>query len=456
MARLLHSLNRGSVSFAIGNFDGIHLGHQESCATSRVAPRSRRRSHRAYVRRPAPLKFFAPTLLRSVFQRTTSARHGFAWFGSIAVVIVYFGTFACLPRIRTFCETCLRALLVGRKTPLRPHKQRRRHRVARTTPAKTALKSSSFRPVIYHGEIVSSTVIRREIPTVMSRMLASARTAPSSSLVRSFLEKASAIASLFDLNLQPEQELLLPGRLHHADFSSTAKQSRRSVTNIACAPLSTHIPDLRNTPPRRTERVRNKTHRNQILEALREEKKFRVPEELRAPDSLSDIRRTSSFRACAFSAPYREARPWPLSLSVCHPASAECSRTDPVQDSACLFLVTRHCFCANGCFMAENTRSATLIIRLKSENQAPPRKAGGKLRTQLQFSHFRCRRVLRADQERLLAKCARPTPGEVRPLRPARRYEGLAAFVGTGSRVAAANVSAAKSTLISRRPPSRG
>src|SRR5229473_7518729 len=74
-------------------------------------------------------------------------------------------------------------------------------------------------------------------------------------------------------------------------------------------------------------------------------------------------------------------------------------------------------------------------------NQAPPRQAGASLGTQLQFSDFRCRRLLRRRPGTYAGGNApgRP-PGEVRPLRAARRHEVLAAFLGHGSGVAAAEM----------------
>jgi len=152
-------------------------------------------------------------------------------------------------------------------------------------------------PVQYHGEVVSSTIIRREVAAgdvshagrLLGRPFAlTGEVVPGTGTGRKFYVST--------LNLAAEQELI-PARgvyITRTVFEGETC-SHRSVTNIGVRPtfnglslsVETHLLDFQpETTPKRIE-VR-------FWERLREEKKFSGPEELRA-QIASDIARANQF-----------------------------------------------------------------------------------------------------------------------------------------------------------------
>jgi len=154
-----------------------------------------------------------------------------------------------------------------------------------------------IRPVAYRGEIVSSTVIRREIA-------AGNVTHASLLLGRPFALTGRVVSgtgtgtrfTFPTLNLAPEQELL-PARGVYVTRTvlEGSDKSYRSVTNIGMRPtfngsslsVETHLLDFSAPIESRCIEVR-------FWKRLREEKKFAGPEELRA-QIARDIARASRF-----------------------------------------------------------------------------------------------------------------------------------------------------------------
>jgi riboflavin kinase/FMN adenylyltransferase len=163
--------------------------------------------------------------------------------------------------------------------------------------AKNSFEVVIIPPVEYHGEVVSSTIIRREVAEgdvshagrLLGRPFAlTGQVVPGTGTGRKF--------TFPTLNLAAEQELL-PARGVYITRTVLKGEtcSHRSVTNIGVRPtfngsslsVETHLLDFQpETTPKRIE-VR-------FWERLREEKKFSGPEELRA-QIAADIARAGKF-----------------------------------------------------------------------------------------------------------------------------------------------------------------
>jgi riboflavin kinase/FMN adenylyltransferase len=165
------------------------------------------------------------------------------------------------------------------------HKQAGNVKLLQELGSKSGFAVVVIPPVQYHGEIVSSTIIRREVAEgdvshagrLLGRPFAlTGQVVPGTGTGRKF--------TFPTLNLAAEQELLPARGVYITRSVFEGKNcSHRSVTNIGMRPtfngsslsVETHLLDFHpETTPRRIE-VR-------FWERLREEKKFSGPEELRA------------------------------------------------------------------------------------------------------------------------------------------------------------------------------
>jgi len=294
-------LNRGSV-LAIGNFDGIHLGHQEILRD--VARRAALSGDvaTALTFEPAPLKVLRPD---SAPKRLSTNDQRTAWFRVVGLESAVVQSFTLeLSRLSAeeFVQQILvdqlrlRALLVGENFRF-GHKQAGDTALLVQLGAKHGFEVIVVPPVIYHGEIVSSTVIRREIAdgdvSHAGRLLG-----------RPFVLTGSVVSgegighrfTVPTLNLQPEQELLpAPGVYITRTLLDGETRSRRSVTNIGMRPtfngtsltVETHLLDA----PKEFETKRIEIR---FWKRLREEKKFSGPAELRE-QIARDIARAHQF-----------------------------------------------------------------------------------------------------------------------------------------------------------------
>ena len=282
-------LHRSSV-LAIGNFDGIHLGHQEilrdvvqrAAVSGDVAT--------ALTFEPPPLKVLRPEIAP---KRLSTPEQRLTWFrvvGLESAVVQSFTRELSLLSPEDFVEQILvrqlrvRALLVGENFRF-GHKQAGNTALLKELGMPHGFEVIVAPPVIYHGEIVSSTVIRREIAdgdvTHAGRLLG-----------RPFVLTGEVVSgagighrfTVPTLNLVPEQELL-PARGVYITRTllDGETKSRRSVTNIGLRPtfngtslsVETHLLDAPATFETRRIEIR-------FWKKLREEMKFASADELRA------------------------------------------------------------------------------------------------------------------------------------------------------------------------------
>jgi riboflavin kinase/FMN adenylyltransferase len=280
---------RGSV-LAIGNFDGIHLGHQAILRATVVRAQQGGDVATALTFDPSPRKVLRP---ESAPPRLSTNAQRMDWFGALgleaAVVLPFTLELARLSPEDFVGEILvrglrLRAVLVGENFRF-GHRQAGDVKLLRELGTRHGFEVVIIPPVVYKGEIVSSTVIRREIA-------AGDVTHASCLLGRPFVLTGEVVRgtgtgrrfTFPTLNLAPEQELL-PARgvyVTRTLLEGEAK-SRRSVTNIGVRPtfngsglsVETHLLAY-------SEEITAKRIEIGFWKRLREEKKFSGPEELRA------------------------------------------------------------------------------------------------------------------------------------------------------------------------------
>jgi riboflavin kinase / FMN adenylyltransferase len=280
---------RGSV-LAIGNFDGIHLGHQAilkqavelAAKTSAVAT--------ALTFEPSPLKILRP---ESAPKRISTPEQRLEWFRAVDVesaVVLPFTVELSKLTPQEFVERILvgelqvRAVLVGENFRF-GHKQAGNTALLDQLAAANGFEVIALAPVEAHGEVVSSTVIRREIAA--GDVAQAGRLLGRPYVLTGEIVSGTGTGRKFTfptLNLRPDQELLpAPGVYITRTLLVGETTSRRSVTNIGVRPtfngatltVETHLLDFnQDIRPRRIEL--------RFWKRLRSEKKFSGPEALRA------------------------------------------------------------------------------------------------------------------------------------------------------------------------------
>ncbi|MGH9741117.1 MAG: bifunctional riboflavin kinase/FAD synthetase [Candidatus Acidiferrum sp.] len=281
--------NRGS-ALAIGNFDGIHLGHQAILRACIARARDLQAVSTVLTFDPTPQKVLRPESAPLRISTTGQRLDCFAALGVNAAVVLPFTHELAKLSPQQFVYQILirdlhvRAVFVGENFRF-GHKQSGDVSLLIQLGAERGFAVVVLPPVIYKREIVSSTIIRREVASGdvahAARLLGrpfvlTGRIVPGTGTGRRF--------TFPTLNLAPEQELL-PARGVYITRTLLEGESRtrRSVTNIGVRPtfngsalsIETHIlepiPEI--TP------ARIDLH---FWKRLREEKKFSGPEELRA------------------------------------------------------------------------------------------------------------------------------------------------------------------------------
>ena len=283
------SSKRGSV-LAIGNFDGIHLGHQAilRAAVERAAKTSDVATALPFD--PSPRKVLRP---ESAPVRVSTNAQRMDWFGTVgleAAVVLPFTLDLARLSPQEFVEQILvrglhvRAVLVGENFRF-GHKQAGDVALLRELGAHHGFAVEIIPPVAQDGEIVSSTAIRREIAT--GNVAHAARLLGRPFVLSGDIVTGTGTGRRFTfptLNLKPEQELL-PARGVYVTRTllEGETKSRRSVTNVGIRPtfngaslsVETHLLDFVGEVTAKRMEVR-------FWKRLREEKKFVTPEELRA------------------------------------------------------------------------------------------------------------------------------------------------------------------------------
>lgn len=293
---------RSGSTLAIGNFDGVHLGHQAILRAAVVRAKGLSAVPTVLTFDPPPQKVLRP---ETAPLRLTTIEQRIACFESLgleaAVVLAFTRDLAKLSP-QEFADQILvrdlqvRAVFVGENFRF-GHKQAGDVTVLQKLGAERDFDVVIIPHVSHRGEVVSSTIIRREIAagdvTHAARLLG-----------RPFVLSGKVVSgtgtghrfTFPTLNLAPEQELL-PARGVYVTRTLIPGESRtrRSVTNIGIRPtfngsalsVETHVLEpLSDITPAHIE-----VH---FWNRLRGEQKFSGPEALRA-QIARDIATANSF-----------------------------------------------------------------------------------------------------------------------------------------------------------------
>lgn len=275
---------------AIGNFDGIHLGHQAILRAVVQQARETKATAMVLTFDPLPPKVLRPESAPLRLTTNEQRIERFAELGLEAAVVLPFTHDLARLSAEEFVDQILvrdlrvRAVLVGEDFRF-GHKQCGDVALLRQLGRERGFEVVTIPPVTLHGEAVSSTVIRREIAA--GDVMHAGRLLGRPFVLAGKIVKGTGTGQRFTfptLNLAPEQELL-PGRGVYITRTRIDGEawSHRSVTNIGVRPtfngsalsVETHVLDaLGDHTPERIE-VR-------FWKRLRDEKKFAGPEELRA------------------------------------------------------------------------------------------------------------------------------------------------------------------------------
>jgi phosphoribosyl 1,2-cyclic phosphate phosphodiesterase len=287
---------------AIGNFDGIHLGHQAILRATVERGHALNAVSTALTFDPSPRKVLRP---ESAPPRLSTNAQRMDWFNALgleAAVVLPFTLDLARLTPAEFVEQILsrdlhvKAVLVGENFRF-GHKQAGDVKLLSELGANLGFEVVIIPPVVFRGEVVSSTIIRREVAE--GDVSHAARLLGRPFALTGEVVTGTGTGRRFTfptLNLAPEQELL-PARGVYITRTCLDRETRshRSVTNIGMRPtfngsslsVETHLLD---TPPA----TAPKWIEVRFWKRLREEKKFGGSEELRA-QIAADIARANQF-----------------------------------------------------------------------------------------------------------------------------------------------------------------
>lgn len=279
---------RGSI-VAIGNFDGIHQGHQRVLGFTLTMAKDTGAVATALTFEPPPLKVLRPD---TAPPRISTNQQRMEWFGALgmeaAVVLPFTKELAQLSPEEFVDEILVRQLsvksvVVGDNFRF-GYRQSGDVKLLRELGMRLGFVVVVHTPVVIDGEIVSSTLIRKQIAE--GDVIRAARLLGRPFVLTGEVVAGSGTGRKFTfptLNLRPEQELLPAKGVY---ITRTVLQgepsSHRSVTNIGVRPtfngsgitVETHLLDYSgNFSPKWIE-IR-------FWKRLRDEKKFSGAEELR-------------------------------------------------------------------------------------------------------------------------------------------------------------------------------
>jgi riboflavin kinase/FMN adenylyltransferase len=288
---------------AIGNFDGIHLGHQAILRATVERAKILDAVSTALTFDPSPRKVLRPETAPPRLSTNAQRMEWFNTLGLEAVVVLAFTLDLARLSPEEFVEQILvrdlhvKAVLVGEDFRF-GHKQAGNVKLLSELGTKHGFEVVIIPPVVYRGEVVSSTIIRREVAAGHVSHAARLLGRPFALTGDVGLGTGTGRRFTFPtLNLSVEQELLPATGVYITRTRCEGEtRSHRSVTNIGMRPtfngsalsVETHLLDLEvETAPTRIE-VR-------FWKRLREEKKFSSPEELRAQIARDIVRARTFF-----------------------------------------------------------------------------------------------------------------------------------------------------------------
>ena len=292
---------RGSV-IAIGNFDGVHLGHRRVLEYCIGLARETGAVATALTFEPPPLKVLRP---EAAPLRISTNRQRMEWFEALGVeaaVVLPFTMELARVTPEDFVDDILvrqlevKAVVVGDNFRF-GHKQAGNVKFLRELGMRNGFEVIVHEPVEVRGEIVSSTLIRKLVAE--GKVMHAARLLGRPFVLTGGVVPGTGTGRKFTfptLNLRAEQELL-PARGVYITRTvlDGETSSRRSVTNVGMRPtfdgtrltIETHLLDYSGTTSPKQIEVR-------FWKRLREEKKFAGAEELKG-QIAKDIGKAKAF-----------------------------------------------------------------------------------------------------------------------------------------------------------------
>jgi len=287
-------------TLTVGNFDGIHLGHQSilrgvverAQATGTLAAAVTFDPHPLKILRPAE----APPLISTLAQRLA----GFEELGLTAALVLQFDPELSRLTPQEFVQRILveqlrvGSILVGENFRF-GHQQAGNVKLLAELGRRFGFAVEIVPPVVVRGRVVSSTAIRRQVSegrvSLAARLLG--RPFALTGTIRPGMGRGRSVV-FPTLNLAAEQELL-PAVGVYATETQVGGGLYRSATNVGTRPtfdgsrltIESHLLDFSETLTAGPMEIR-------FWERLREEHKFSGPEALRSQIS-ADLARTRRF-----------------------------------------------------------------------------------------------------------------------------------------------------------------
>ena len=296
----LYGPSRLRAVVSIGNFDGLHLGHQKILrAVAERAPAWGALAA-AVTFDPHPLKVLRPEQAPSLLQTLEQKVAGFIELGLDAALVLNFNSALAALSPEEFVRRTLAGplhatvVLVGRSFRFGNRQAGNAERL-RELGEKYGFAVEIVEPVIVDGEVVSSSVVRGAIAeghVARATRLLGRPYALTGEILRGTGRGASVVFPT--LNLAPEQELL-PKTGVYATETLVGARVYRSATNVGVRPtfdagalsIESHLFDFSDHLDSGRIEVR-------FWERLRDERKFGGPEELRR-QIAADLEQTREF-----------------------------------------------------------------------------------------------------------------------------------------------------------------
>jgi riboflavin kinase/FMN adenylyltransferase len=247
-ARIFRSLEQARGNFApsallIGNFDGVHLGHQALLAQARSFAASHALLPSVLTFDPHPTVIVAPNRTPRMICTLDQRLRLLEAAGAEQILVLPFTEQVARLSPHEFVWEILvdvlkiRGVFVGENFRF-GHKQAGTPETLRTLGREAGFEARFIEPVSYRGEIVSSSGIREHLKN--GRVNRAGRL-----LGRCFFVEGDVVAGrgvgskelVPTLNLRPERNQLVPRGIYVTDTIDTARNRRwHSITNVGTSP----------------------------------------------------------------------------------------------------------------------------------------------------------------------------------------------------------------------------
>ena len=297
--RLYGPAQRCSV-VSIGNFDGLHLGHQKILRAVVERAPAYGALAAAITFDPHPLKLLRPEQAPPLLQTLKQKISGFRGLGLDAALVLNFTAELAALSPEEFIRTTLagplraRVVLVGHSFRF-GHKQAGNDKRLQELGKQFGFAVEIVEPVTVDGEVVSSSVVRAAVGE--GRVARAAQLLGRPFALTGAVRRGSGRGSTIvvpTLNLAPEQELL-PKAGVYATETLVGERVYRSATNVGMRPtfdgqalsVESHLFDFSETVTSGEIEVR-------FWERLRDERKFPDAAQLRE-QIAADLQQTRDF-----------------------------------------------------------------------------------------------------------------------------------------------------------------